>query len=137
MEVFASQIVDENAICQWDENQHLVALFDWARNEIQNGRWPLQLLVSVPNGRGFVTKKCVEQYSIYGFRRGLPDILYFRPRGKYHGLAIELKSLNRRARVSPAQEEMIKKLCRIGYRAEICRGFQEAIRVINDYEDGK
>jgi hypothetical protein len=136
MEAFAREIHVENEIGQWNENQHLMALFNWVREEIKRGRRSLRLLSAIPNGRGFVTKKCVEQYDEYGFCRGLPDIIYLWPSRKYHGLVIELKSLQPGARLSPAQAEMIRKLNKVGYRAEVCYGFLNAIQVINGYDDG-
>jgi hypothetical protein len=135
MEIFGSARHELDDSCQWNENQHLIALFEWARGEIYNGRRSLRMLSAIPNGRGFVTKKCVDEYEKYGFRRGLPDILYLWPSRRYHGLAIELKSMRGNARVSTAQLEVIRDLSNAGYCAEVCYGYKDAIKTIDRYDN--
>jgi hypothetical protein len=129
-------IFSDGEIEKWSEMEHQMALFKWAREEIKNGRKSLQLLVAIPNGYNIVTKKCSKQYGALGFRKGMADILYLWPTTKYHGLAIELKSLRPNARASREQEEFLRELDEMGYRTEVCRGFREAIQVINGYEYG-
>ena len=64
-------------------------------------------------------------------KKGLPDIVIPVARGGYHGLYIELKSKN--GIVSPAQSEFIGKLMNEGYSSVIAWGYDEAIKMINDY----
>ncbi len=53
------------------------------------------------------------------------------PRGGFHGLYIELKSLTGYA--SREQRQFIANVRRHGYRAEVCRGWEQAWAVIRDY----
>lgn len=66
-----------------------------------------------------------------GLKRGFPDLAIFKACGKYHGLFIEMKSL--RGTATKEQREWIVKLNTDGYYAKICRGFDEARKVIDSY----
>lgn len=125
------------------EHQEQVALFKWA--EYAAGRWPvLELLYAIPNGgirpskartdkRGRTVRYSVEAQKLRaeGVKSGVPDICLPVPSGQYHGLYIELKT--RRGRPSVAQRKWIAALRRHGYRAEVCRGWEAARAVIEDY----
>ena len=66
-----------------------------------------------------------------GYRAGTPDLsLYLRTR-QYGGLCLELKTLI--GPVSAAQRDMIALLNAEGYRAVICRGFDEAREELTAY----
>ena len=66
-----------------------------------------------------------------GMKPGFPDLLILEPRGKYHGLAIEMKSLKGRA--SADQKDWLKRLHEKGYATALCYGADAAIQVINKY----
>ena len=81
-----------------------------------------------------------------GYKKGFPDLFIYEvcqvtceksiinPVGFYAGLAIELKvGYNK-----PTKEQLYwkKELTKRGYRAEICRGIDEALEVIDDYMKG-
>ena len=68
-----------------------------------------------------------------GYSKGIPDLLVFEPRGMYNGLAIEVKT--DKGRPSPEQIEWCKNLNSKGWRAEICKGFDECADVIFEYFD--
>lgn len=51
-----------------------------------------------------------------GYQKGCPDIIIFEPRGKYHGLTIELKA---GAKVTPEQKKWRDELSQRGYKALI------------------
>jgi hypothetical protein len=66
-----------------------------------------------------------------GYKRGFPDLFIYESRGKYHGLAIELKvGYNK-----PTKEQLIwiKELIDRGYMAKVCKGIDETINTINNY----
>lgn len=67
-----------------------------------------------------------------GMKAGFPDIFIYEPRGEFCGLAIELKRVSG-GRVSDAQRDWIDKLNARGYKAVVCKGFDEAKRTIDDY----
>tara|TARA_Y100001938_G_C8091812_1_gene435501 strand:- start:3397 stop:3735 length:339 start_codon:yes stop_codon:yes gene_type:complete len=66
-----------------------------------------------------------------GYKRGFPDLFIYEPRKGYHGLAIELKVGYNKP--TPEQINWIDKLKKRGYRAEICTGIDETIKILNDY----
>lgn len=66
-----------------------------------------------------------------GYSRGVPDMLIFEPRGMYNGLAIEVKT--EKGRASDEQKAWIRGLNDRGWRAEICKGFDECADVISEY----
>tara|TARA_R100000655_G_scaffold4623_3_gene14948 strand:+ start:1883 stop:2215 length:333 start_codon:yes stop_codon:yes gene_type:complete len=66
-----------------------------------------------------------------GYKRGFPDLFIYEPRNNYHGLAIELKvGYNK-----PTNEQLawIEELNERGYKAHVCTGIEETLKVINNY----
>lgn len=68
-----------------------------------------------------------------GYLAGIPDLLFFEPRGEFVGLAIELKA--KRGRVSAAQREALRLLRERGWRAIVCTGFDECAAALREYFD--
>ena len=69
-----------------------------------------------------------------GYKRGFPDLFIYEPKGKWHGLAIELKvGYNK-----PTNEQnwWCGQLNERGYKAHICTGIDEALEVIDSYLKG-
>lgn len=67
-----------------------------------------------------------------GLKKGVPDLCIAMPRAPYHGLYIELKRVSG-GTVSEHQRKWIGILRRQGYRAEVCKGYDAAVRVIEEY----
>ena len=67
-----------------------------------------------------------------GYVKGFPDLQICEVKGKYHGLFIELK-IWKNAYPSEHQKQWIKDLQDRGYCAEICKGFDECIDLIDKY----
>ena len=112
------------------EAQEQTALFRWA--EIVGKTHPeLRLLHAIPNGG---SRNPIEALHLkqQGVKAGIPDICLPCARGGRHGLYIELKR-RKGGRVSDEQREMIKALTAQGYRAEVCKGWEEAARIITEY----
>ena len=81
--------------------------------------------------------------------RGFPDIAIYEPRGKFHGLFLELKkegtSLMKKKIVDDCgdiawasdhlkeQNEMMERLRSRGYAAEFAIGFEQARKIIDQY----
>jgi hypothetical protein len=76
-------------------------------------------------------------------RDKLPDLIILHPSGSYHGMCLELKShysdvylKNGSLRSMPRVQEQNKtliKLRKIGYFAEFCVGFDQAMHMIDAY----
>ena len=54
------------------------------------------------------------------------------PRGKYHGLYIELKRQHG-GRIAPEQTAWIEELMKQGYYVAICKGWEAAAKIIIEY----
>lgn len=111
------------------EHAEQVALMQRVR--LHESRYPaLKNLAAVPNG-GARSKIVASKLKREGVSPGYPDLLLDFPAGGYHGLRIELKSMTGYA--SREQKGWIERLRANGYRAEVCRGADEAWRVIAEY----
>lgn len=96
------------------------------------GRWPeLGLMHHIPNGGGRSPREAAH-LKAQGVKAGVPDIFLPVARHGYHGLYIELKR-REGGRVSPEQNEMIAALREQGFRVEVCRGWEAARDVIEEY----
>ena len=115
------------------EDQEQIALVNWAR--MQEKRYPeLRLLFHIPNG-GSRGKAEAGRFRAMGVRPGVPDLCLPVPVGGYHGLYIELKRA-KGGRVSAEQREWMDALRELGYCAAVCRGWEDAARIITWYLDG-
>ena len=82
----------------------------------------------IPNG-GSRNKAEAANLRRQGVKPGVPDIFLPAPRGNYHGLWIEMKV----GKNTAYQNTYIDYLNGSGYRAAVCYGADEAIRVITEY----
>ena len=94
----------------------------------------LEMLSHVPNG-GFRMKATAARLKKEGVKPGFPDLSLPVPNEKYHGLYIEMKRRDHSNRPSKAQKWWITRLRKKGYKAEVCYGAEEAIRLICEYLD--
>ena len=69
-----------------------------------------------------------------GYKRGFPDLFIYEPKGKWHGLAIELKVGYNRA--TKEQLYWRDELNKRGYISEICYTLDETISIIETYMGG-
>lgn len=114
------------------EAQEQVGLFNWAAQMANLGVYPeLYWMYHVPNGG---KRNAIEgaRFKAQGVKAGVPDICLPVPKGRYHGLYIELKRRDG-GTVAKSQSDYIRALRTFGYRAEICAGAQEAMDVIENY----
>ena len=100
-------------------------LFEWAAYmpELEN-------MYAIPNGG---SRHPVEARNLkrQGVKSGVPDIHLALPKGKYHGLYIELKV--GKNKTSKNQDEWLERLSKAGYAVAVCYGFEEAQKVILKY----
>ena len=112
------------------EDAEQMALMKWAA--IMCGRWPeLRMLFHIPNG-GSRGKAEAGRFRAMGVKPGVPDLCLPIAKAGKHGLYIELKR-SKGGRVSEEQAAWITELRARGYAAEVCRGWEEAARVIEAY----
>lgn len=92
------------------------------------------LLIHIPNGGS--RKNAYEGWRLkeQGVRAGVSDLLLPVARGGFFGLWIEFKAAPPNdAVVSDSQKDWVELMRAQGYRAEICRGVQEALAVLKHY----
>ena len=87
--------------------------------------------VHVPNG-GRMTARMGNKLKKMGVQAGYCDMLIDIPRGKFHGLRLELK-VEKGGIVSAAQKERITVLLEEGYQAVVCRGYDKTVEAIEEY----
>lgn len=115
------------------ETQEQIALFEWA--DLQLNRYPeLKLMFHVPN-EGKRSVVLGKQMKRMGLKTGVPDVILPVAKGRYHGLAIEMKSL--KGKPTAAQLNWIENLRAVGWRAAICHGWKEAADTIWEYLHGE
>lgn len=111
------------------ESVEQTGLFRWAAFE--RGKHPeLELMYHVPN-EGKRSKRTGAQLKREGLKPGVPDMVLPVPRGKYHGLYIEMKATGNKT--TDEQNKWLEALQEQGYRTAVCYGWEVASKVITDY----
>lgn len=111
------------------EAGHQKAIILWAALNIK--KYPdLKWLYHVPNG-GSRNKAEAANLKAMGVKSGVPDLHLLVKRNGYSGLVIELK--NDKGKLSNEQVEWLINLDRQGFKAAACKGWQEAVKMIEDY----
>lgn len=85
----------------------------------------------IPNG-GFRLKSEAAKMKAMGVRPGVPDLFLPYPRGRYHGLFIEMKDVDGR-KPTKAQREWLELLDAKGYQTAWAKGADMAIKMIERY----
>ena len=95
----------------------------------------LRLMYAIPNGG---SRRPMEAMYLKasGVRKGVPDICLPVGRGGYHALYIELKRV-KGGRLSPDQRQMLADLNAEGNFAVVCRGAEDAKKLILAYLHGE
>lgn len=107
----------------------------WSQQPSVRQRYPeLKLLYHIPNER-----KCSPQEGArlkrMGVKAGVPDLCLPSPKGKYHGLYIELKS--KTGRPTEPQKWWQAELTEQGYLSLICYGWHMAADCLTRYLEGE
>lgn len=112
------------------ETQEQKQLIAWC--EYQKNIYPeLDLIFHIVN-EGKRSKRTGAELKRMGMKKGVPDICLPVPKGKHHGLWIELKA-DKTKRATKEQKEWLVKLTKQGYKAVMCYGAEDAITVIKEY----
>lgn len=113
------------------EIRHQINVIKWSQQPSIRSKWPeLALLYHIKNETTEGRERVAVDRAM-GVKKGVPDLCLPVPRGKYHGLYVELK--NETGRTSEAQEWWGEKLLGQGYMWEVCHGWQSAVRVLEWY----
>ena len=112
------------------ESDEQICLFEWAAF-MQNRIPELRLLFHIPNG-GYRNKVTAARMKAEGVKAGVPDLFLPVARDGKHGLFIELKK-RKGGKVRDEQFVWGKALVFEGYQFNICRGSDDAIKIICEY----
>lgn len=116
------------------EHDEQTALIDWT--VLMQAKWPeLKLFFHIPN-EGKRSPAAALRLLSEGMKRGVPDNFLPVPRGRYHGLWIELKR-TKNSSTTKEQKQWIEDLNAQGYIAVVCKGWEAASKVIEEYLEGK
>lgn len=113
------------------EHAHQVSLMTWAA--LQTNVLPeLNLLFAIPNG-GHRSEITGAKLKAEGVKKGVPDLALMVAKKGFHGLFIELKTEDKKSKLSVEQQHWLDALTAQGYKAVECRGWDEARNTILDY----
>lgn len=115
------------------EYQEQKSLIEWAQYQPYESRKISDYLIHVANG-GYRNKREAKRLKEIGVKAGVSDLFLAIPSKGLHGLWIEMKRRsNMEPRPTAKQRAWIDLMRSNGYRAEVCRGWVEAARVIMEY----
>ena len=112
------------------EEEEQKALIQWTYM-MANKYQGLDLIFAIPNG-GSRNQIEARNLKLTGVKAGVPDLFLPVSRKGKHGLFIEMKR-KEGGRLSDYQKEWIQRLTEQGYQTAVCKGFEEAINVIETY----
>ena len=107
------------------EHQEQVDVIRWFRLN-----YPKLIIFAIPNG-GMRNIGTAINLKKEGALKGVPDLFLMAANNTYHGLFIEMKSI--KGKVSEEQKYFIEQAKLQSYAAEVCYGFEEAYKCINQY----
>lgn len=93
--------------------------------------YPDVVIFAVPNG-GLRNKREAIRFKAEGVRPGVPDLVLAEPRGRFHGLYVEMKR-QKHSRVSDDQLRMHRRLRRKGYKVLIGWGVDDVWPQVEAY----
>ena len=110
-----------------NEHQEQKALVQWFRLQ-----WPAvqNCLFAIPNGGNRSITEAVRLKS-EGVLPGVSDLFLMIPKGRFHGMFIEMKAKGGYA--SAPQKQFIALAQAMGYMAVVCHGFEDAQDQIKKY----
>lgn len=106
-------------------SEHLeqVTFVNWFRDN-----YPNCIIFAIANGE-FRHIKVAERLKAEGVLSGVPDICCLLPNSKT--VWVEMKKI-KGSRTSSEQKELHEKMINLGHTVHICKGYQEAIKVIDN-----
>lgn len=109
------------------ETEEQQALFQWVQYQLK--QYPeLALLYHIPNEG----KRNPRRAKAEGVKAGVPDLCLPVPRGRNHGLYIEIKR-RKGGRITSEQAEWMDHLRAQGYAVACCYGWEPAAKFLLDY----
>lgn len=98
-------------------------------------QYPYVLKFHVPNAgkRGWSQQA---KMKALGMKRGVLDVWIIEARNNFHGLVIEMKTEKKSSRLSKEQTFWLNALKVRGWRTEVCKSFESAKEIVDEYFKG-
>lgn len=121
------------------EHSHQKSLFEWSA--LARCKYPeLELLCANRNTQRLTKIQAIRAKN-EGMKAGWPDVFLPVARGQYHGLYIELKKPDLKPKtergkiggLNKDQQIVIPKLRDQGYKVDVCYGWDEAKKALEEY----
>ena len=87
-------------------------------------------LFAIPNG-GKRLELEAKRLKAEGVYAGASDLILLVPRGQYHGLCLEMKTIG--GTLSPEQEAWLLSRRLDGYATDVCYTYEQAVESVTDY----
>jgi hypothetical protein len=111
------------------ESAQQQALVQWAR--LHTGKYPeLAYLYAIPNGAN-TTRENKKRLMREGLHPGVVDLHLPVPRGRFHGLWIEMKAT--KGRLTKEQQDWLDSMLLLGHEAIVVRDWFTGSKIIEDY----
>lgn len=114
------------------EQLHQFAFLEWLR---KNHMDLAKKIFAIPNG-GSRNKIEATRMKCEGVKAGVPDLMLPHAQYPYHGLFIEMKSMESGTKPSEKQIEVIAALRQDNYAAFVCHGWGQAAWLVTNYMRG-
>ncbi len=112
------------------EDTEQISVIAWADWNTVTQFPELKWLHHIPNG-GSRNKAEAIKLKQMGVRSGVSDLFLPCPKGRYHGLYIEMKYGN--GRLQQSQKEFLHDMAEAGYYVATCYSAEQAINAIQEY----
>ena len=116
------------------ESQEQKELIDWFKKQYPKYSKSIRLSMNGINlGGGKKAAIMINHLKSQGMVPGESDLFFAIPTKGYHGLFIEFKSTNGAHKLTDDQAEYIGYMTLLGYRAECCKGIEDAKQLISEH----
>jgi hypothetical protein len=122
--------VSEKAPIPTEHDEQCVVIEWWDRGVARRGL-PIHALFAIPNAGAGASRGQAGKMKAEGARSGVPDLFLAAPRGRWHGLFIEMKRRDG-GRVSFPQQVVMDSFGK-DYRCVVAKGADEAMQAIRQY----
>ncbi len=115
------------------EDLHQEVVIRWSKlQKINSSESINDYLYAIPNG-GKRNAREAARLKTQGVKAGVSDLHLAYPNKEKHGLWIEMKKPDKKAKATPKQLAWLERMRGVGFEAHVCHGSEEAINVIKAY----
>jgi len=120
-----------DALMKHNESAHQQQVIEWVRMASRSAKYPMLNMLHCSLNGVKLSKTQAGIAKAQGMLSGVPDLFLPVPRGKYHGLFIEMKHGTNT--LTDNQKKFLQNAANVGFAVSVCYSAQEAIKRIEDY----